>query len=153
MLKSFKYVIELLACVMSFSKSFFSGLIAGIIIAVVYVLLFQFATMFFPEFFPLFDSKVFVQGDFPLHFFVPIIWGIIFGFIYSKINLVFHGSNASIALQFGLMMWFATIIPMLLFLLMLTQIGQLVLFFWAISFLVAFILGSNALVRMYARLP
>ena len=138
---------------MSFSKSFFSGLIAGIVIAVAYLIQFQFLTMFLPEFFPLFDSRVFVQGDFPLHFFVPIIWGIVFGFIYSKINLVFHGSNNSVALQFALIMWFATIIPMLLFFLMLIQIGQFILLFWAISFLISFILASNAMVRMYARLP
>ncbi|MDO8538109.1 MAG: hypothetical protein Q7S21_04445 [archaeon] len=138
---------------MSFSKSFFSGLVAGIVIAIVYALVFQFATMFFPEFFPIFDSKVFVQGDFPLHFFVPIIWGIIFGFIYSKINLIFHGSNNSVAIQFALIMWFATIIPMLLFFLFLIQIGQMILLFWGITFLIAFILASLALVRVFAKLP
>ena len=138
---------------MSFSKSFFSGLIAGIVIAVTYALQFQFWTMFFPEFFPLFDSKIFVQGDFPLHFFATLVWGIIFGFIYSKINLIFHGSSNSVALQFALMMWFAAIIPMLLFFVFLIQITQTILLFWAISFLVSFILASLALVRFYEKLP
>ncbi|MDO8538600.1 MAG: hypothetical protein Q7S21_06985, partial [archaeon] len=72
---------------------------------------------------------------------------------YSKINLIFHGSNNSVAIQFALIMWFATIIPMLLFFLFLIQITQMILLFWGITFLIAFILASLALVRFYSILP
>src|SRR3989344_6080221 len=139
---------------MSFSRGIFAGLIAGVIISIVYAIQFQLWSMAFEWFFPLFDTRTFIQGElFPLHFFVAIIWGMIFGLVYSKTNLAFHGDDSWLAIQFAAMFWGLTILPMLLFFWALIKIDAIVLLFWAKSFFIAFILGMIALVKLYKRLP